>query len=384
MHAMEHSQAPGHSHFTQSPAPPTDPFLWRESVLSTRSLSYVSTMSAADDLSGPGPGPGQDSGLRRLSRVTSYFGSLVNARKNTLTSIPALDEDQDLDPLDMRPPQTQAGRDVEQMAMDEHDEHDVEQGERDELPASVARSPLFKLPPELRQLIFSYALSPSSSAAPDIPWPSTHLAAHLQPQLLRVCKPVYDEAAVILYTTTNLLFTHPSDANMFRRALASPLHAPLLPHFTIAVRSIDYKLWTAWFNSRIDERSLVRDFPDCRSLTVRYSGLRWDARYDENGNAHMWLKDPKLQEIVLSVRKCGGVGGAATREGPLSARSRDPVMKGPPVIRVVLCVHLPEDVRKTLPDRINKHLEAERCNAVIFLREAWLLGCYVRVEVMRG
>lgn len=153
----------------------------------------------------------------------------------------------------------------------------------------------------------------------------------------------------------------------------------------------------------------MRDFPYLRGVSVKYVGLRYERRYTEEQNAHLWLKDPRLQELVLSVRKCSGDaharvsdkratrGGTETRDHAVprsDTRGEKPKMpepepgngppgtpSGPPIIRVTLCVVVPEDVRATLRDgRIDPKLEAERCNAVIFLREAWLLGCYIRVE----
>lgn len=160
----------------------------------------------------------------------------------------------------------------------------------------------------------------------------------------------------------------------------------------------------------------MRDYPYLRGVSVKYVGLRYERRYTEEQNAHLWLKDPRLQELVLSVRKCSGdaharvsnkratrggtetrdhainapdarmsgsdARGENTRQAGISAESGPPgTPTGPPIIRVTLCVVVPEDVRATLRDgRIDPKLEAERCNAVIFLREAWLLGCYIRVE----
>ena len=124
------------------------------------------------------------------------------------------------------------------------------------------------------------------------------------------------------------------------------------------------RLWTGWFNSNSQERSLVKDYPNLQSISIRYQGLRYDRRFTEEQNAHLWLKDSKLQEVVLSVRKCN-----------ISARG------GPPVVRVALCVVLPEDIKKGLGEgKIDGRQAAEKANSVIFVREAWLLGCFIRVE----
>jgi len=349
---------------------PTDPYQWRESVLSTRSLSYISMVH--DDTNGPSS-PRSRVTMMRNSSFT--FPNFNHTRRNTLMSISSLGEDEDEETLEI------GGR-RRRSDIAEHAEDAIQgslipaygdgprcqspsQEEKEMIPGSIANSPLFCLPRELRQLIWSYALSPSD---PDvaIPWPSTHLSSHLQPQLLRTCRVIYEESVEILYTTTNLSFGHPSDANMFRRALASQAYAMLLPHFTLQIKSTDAKLWTGWFNSNSQERSLVKDYPNLQSITIRYQGLRYDRRFTEEQNAHLWLKDSKLQEVVLSVRKCN-----------ISARG------GPPVVRVALCVVLPDDIQKNIEGgKIDGRQAAEKANCVIFVREAWLLGCFIRVEAV--
>ena len=82
------------------------------------------------------------------------------------------------------------------------------------LPKSVAASPLFRLPRELRETIWAYCLVGQWP----ILWPSETNDTGLAIHLLRVCQPIYDEAAPILYSNNTLNFQHPSDANMFRWA----------------------------------------------------------------------------------------------------------------------------------------------------------------------
>lgn len=380
---------------------PTDPYQWRESVLSTRSLSYITVMDEHEIMSSGVMAP--NSPRRMISRNPSWqFPNFNHTRRNTLMSISSLGEDEEA--LIIGQPQLQQQQQQQQQRRRPHtaerrgrkdggqgiEEGDwAETGELDEqlspeptsqpmtphlgapppprLPDSIASSRLFSLPLELRQIIWSYALSPSDSTL-EISWPSTHLSVGLQPQLLLTCKAIYEESAEILYTTTNLSFAHPSDANIFRRVLASQAFSSLLPHFTLRIRSHDAKLWTNYFNSHSAERSLVRDFPYLRSLTIRWVGCRYDRRYTEEQNAHLWLKDARLQEVILAVRKCGGEGSGG----------------GAPVVRVSLCVVLPEDILKGLSEgSVNPNMAAERCNNVIFVREAWLLGCFVRVEAVQ-
>jgi len=82
------------------------------------------------------------------------------------------------------------------------------------LPKSVAASPLFCLPHELRELIWSHCLVGQWP----ILWPSETNDTGLAVHLLRVCRTIYNEAAPILYSSNTLNFQHPSDANMFHWA----------------------------------------------------------------------------------------------------------------------------------------------------------------------
>jgi hypothetical protein len=82
------------------------------------------------------------------------------------------------------------------------------------LPKSIATSPLFRLPREVREIIWAYCLVGQWP----ILWPSETNDTGLAVQLLRVCHTIYNEAAPILYSNNTLNFQHPSDANMFHWA----------------------------------------------------------------------------------------------------------------------------------------------------------------------
>lgn len=232
---------------------------------------------------------------------------------------------------------------------------DTEEDSRFHLPSSVINSPLFRLPLELRQLIYSYTLCSTTS---EIPWPASHQTINITAPLLRTCKAVYGESAEVLYTLNNLSFAHPSDCNMFRHALASPF-AELLPHFTLRIRAQDTRLWTSYFNSNAAARSLSRDFPSLRELTIRFKGVRYQPQFSEEQNALTWLKDPKLQEIILSVRKCINT------------------------VKILVAVKLPKEILEGL-DKMDKKREAESGFQAMFRRYAWLSGCYIRVEPIVG
>lgn len=75
---------------------------------------------------------------------------------------------------------------------------------------SSPEPPFFRLPPEVRDQIYALCLL----APYAILWPALSNDAGIQPQLLRVCKRIYSEAAPLLYHN-QLNFVHPSDANMF-------------------------------------------------------------------------------------------------------------------------------------------------------------------------
>lgn len=278
-----------------------DPYQWRESVLSTRSLSYASNM---DMVESPRPS---------------------TMRKNTLTSISSLGEEDYHDALTQVPTA--------------------------DLPTSVMSSPLFALSRDLRLHLYTCLLSTTD----DVVWPAQHQNLDLCPQLLRSCRAIYEEAAQVLYTANTLCFAHPSDANMFAHALSSRTHAMCIPHLTLRIRSQDARLWTGWFNTNAPERSLVRDYPGLRQLTIRYRGPRWQNALNEKANADLWLKDPKLQEIILSVRKCVAE------------------------VRLLLCVRLPNDVREQLAGAQDDKQE-DRLPHIMFRRWVWLNGCHIRVE----
>lgn len=287
-----------------------DPYQWRESVLSTRSLSYVSNMDAAEAMLRPS-----------------------TLRKNTLSSITSSYADEDFQDALTQVPSADA------------------------LPPSVSSSPLFRLPRDLRLQVYSHLLT---SPQP-IHWPIEHQSHSLTPQLLRTCRPIYEEAAHVLYQTNTPTFAHPSDANMFAHALSNRSFACLIPHITLRIRSNDTRLWTGWFNTNAAERSLVRDLPGLRRLTIRYRGPRWQPSLNEKANADLWLKDPKLQEIILSVRKCVAE------------------------VRLLLCVRLPEEVIEVITRGVAAQSDRteegeERMPHVMFRRWVWLNGCHIRVE----
>lgn len=171
-------------------AMPMDPYQWRESVLSTRSLSYLST---ADALGSPG--------LTTQSRSGSLSYFTNRARRNTIDS----DSDYDLE---------MSGTGAEERELNAIPE----------LPDSVANSVLFTLPREIRDRIYSFSMTTQNFVP--IEWPPLSYGVipyGIQPQLLRTCRIIHEEVAPLLYSLNIMTFHHPSDANMFVRAFASTL-----------------------------------------------------------------------------------------------------------------------------------------------------------------
>ncbi|KAF2148476.1 hypothetical protein K461DRAFT_271970 [Myriangium duriaei CBS 260.36] len=240
--------------------------LWRESALSTRTLSTASIFPPTDP----------------DTPVNDY-----PSRKSTLTAIPDLTTDPDHEMIDT--------------PLSDNPQSTTYQPPSSSLPSTVVNSPLFRLPRELRQAIFSYALTSPLG----INFPTTTLDRSLQPQLLRLCRAVHAETAPLLYGANKLIFSHPSDANVFRHALADTRATSAhLSALILRIKNTDARLWTAYFNSLAPERSLVKDFPALRILFVRFRGPRYMPHFGPEQNVVNWLRDGKFVEIVPAVRKC--------------------------------------------------------------------------------
>lgn len=266
-------------------ATPTDPYQWHESVLSTRSLSYVSAMADNESPNSP---------RGSISRTTSrFFGP--QTRKNTLTSISDMP---DAEVLEMH----RARQESITTAIPS-------------LPDAVADSPLFRLPRELREVIYGYILTSPLG----FNFPPDNISRYVDPSILRTSRIIYAEAAPVLYSTNKLIFSHPSDANIFRHSIASPLSYKIST-LILRVKNIDARLWTSYFNSTTAERSLVKDYPSIRHLYLRFRGHRVQTFFSHEQNALHWLRDAKFQEVIVSVRKCVAVS-----------------------VKVELCVKTPQD-----------------------------------------
>lgn len=243
---------------------PTDPYTWRESVLSTRTLSYI---SQADALGSPG------------HPSTSHFPTHSRNNSTAHTRAP-----------------------TRQSTMDEGSEYGLEMARTrrlediSELPDSVARSRLFSLPREIRDRIYLFSLT--ARAGECVEWPSGPEARslHMAPQLLRTCKLIYAEATNVLYTSNRLSFAHPSDANMFVRAISSPIGT--VTFLNLHVKSTDTRLWMPYLTSTDTARSLKSDFPSLKELVIRYKSNKWQHALPVEANLRHWDDDSRLTEII--------------------------------------------------------------------------------------
>ncbi|XPS98661.1 hypothetical protein M3J09_007858 [Ascochyta lentis] len=130
-------------------------------------------------------------------------------------------------------------------------------------PANPAFSLLLSLPRELRDRVYTFALS---SPYP-FWWPSQALMRHnVAAPLLQASRQLHDEAAPVLYTANKFLFTHPSDCNIFR-VVASP-HATAVHSVYFRIREKDLRLWTAYLGSKTADRSLKADLPSLKTLCI--------------------------------------------------------------------------------------------------------------------
>lgn len=243
---------------------PVDPYTWHESVLSTRTLSYI---SQADALGSPGHPPNSHS--RNTSAAHTF-----------------------------RAP-------TRQSTMDEGSEYGLEMARTrrleniSELPDSVARSRLFSLPREIRDRIYLFCLT--ARAGECVEWPNLPDARplHMAPQLLRTCKLIYAESANVLYTSNRLSFAHPSDANMFVRAISSPIGT--ITFLNLHIKAQDTRLWMPYLTSTDNTRSLKADFPSLKELVVRYKSNKWQHTLPVEANLRHWAEDQRLEEMIKGL-----------------------------------------------------------------------------------
>ena len=142
----------------------------------------------------------------------------------------------------------------------------------------------------------------SQSSLP-VEWPSNLKSGHrMIPKLLRTCRIIYEEASPVLYTSNCLAFQHPSDANMFVRAISSPLHGQRITQLHLQIRAQDTRLWMPYITSTDPCRSLKADFPCLRDLSVRFRSNKWQHALPPDANMRLWSEDSRLDEVIDGLR----------------------------------------------------------------------------------
>ncbi|KAF2396370.1 hypothetical protein EJ06DRAFT_559941 [Trichodelitschia bisporula] len=172
----------------------------------------------------------------------------------------------------------------------------------------VRASPLFRLPRELRDAIYSHCLT----AAEAIPWPIANLSAGICTPLLRVCRAVHRETWPLLYAKNTLSFAHPSDANMFLYA-HNRAQARMLKSLRLMVRDRDVRaLWTGYLSSTAPGRSLMADYPSLEEVHVCLRMVGWAGHAAQGADVverfRRWGGDRALKELCLSVEGRAPVG----------------------------------------------------------------------------
>jgi hypothetical protein len=187
---------------------------------------------------------------------------------------------------------------------EEHQLHSTELDEEDapmtasEMDKSIASSPLFRLPRELRERIYAHCLS----ARYIIFWPTTHLSAGLQPQLLRTCSAILQEAAPLLYSTNTFQFHHPSDCNMFLWA-HNPDLGRLVTTMILQARDKDVRsLWSPYLGSTSMSRSLYIDYPHLQTLHVELkSNFMSILQGSLEERFRRWDGDRQLRDMCMAL-----------------------------------------------------------------------------------
>ncbi|KAF2231981.1 hypothetical protein EV356DRAFT_506165 [Viridothelium virens] len=157
-------------------------------------------------------------------------------------------------------------------------------------------SPFFRLPRELRDKIYAYALT---SSQPFI-WPSEHSTHGLHPALLATSKAAYKEAAPILYSHNKFMFSHPSDANMFVHIMSRE-HAAAITNICLRIRDRDLRLWTGYLGSTTSFRSLRADMPSLKMLWIFFRSTAWNHLSDPVENFRHWQSEPKLKDLCMNL-----------------------------------------------------------------------------------
>jgi hypothetical protein len=171
------------------------------------------------------------------------------------------------------------------------------------------RSPvpiLLRPPKHIRDRIYALVLG----AEDPIRWPRE--ASQFKTQrtaLLLTSREIYHDAISILYKSNTLLFKHPSDCNMFlyyhQMKLAKQIRSLLLH-----IHAKEYMLWTGYFGSSFEYRSLKADYPKLESLHVVILSERTlrDNEVNVVLGFQQWKADKPLKNICLSLLERADLG----------------------------------------------------------------------------
>lgn len=168
---------------------------------------------------------------------------------------------------------------------------------------------LLSLPRELRDRVYTFALTSSYPFW----WPTKSPSKFLYDvnvDLLRANRQVYEEAAPILYSQNKLLFTHPSDCNIFR-VIAAPASENIQSVY-FRIREKDLRLWTSYMGSKSPDRSLRADLPKLKNLWIfmRCGSMGTPAMLGQLGGPHglqgMQGLPPGVQMQVVAVQNALG------------------------------------------------------------------------------
>lgn len=234
-------------------------------------------------------------------------------------------------------------------------------GEMEEVPESVSRCLLFTLPREIRDRVYAFCLMAREREA--VEWPvggadkGSGRRSGMAPELLRTCKIVAAEATRALYAENRLAFFHPSDANMFVRAMASPGHTRHLAHLLLHVRAQDTRLWMPYLTSTDLTRSLKADFPNLRDLGIQYRSNKWQAALPVEANLRHWSEDGRLDELINGLGHVFWPGGAKERakrqrrgsensmdrwsDDETPSKARNAAAREPPAIKLIVSCRIP-------------------------------------------
>lgn len=191
------------------------------------------------------------------------------------------------------------------------DEHDLRRSNPDVFPHSASSlsiaqsspsdvslaSPLFKLPRELRDRIYAYALVSNQA----IWWPCAKFEHGINLALLSTSRAIYREATEVLYRENRFMFLHPSDANMFRHTMSPapsaslPGYPSLITTLCFRIRDRDVRIWTGYLGSTMTSRSLLHDFPNLRHLWIFYRSGGWaqpqmQLQAQQHLHQHQWIQ----------------------------------------------------------------------------------------------